>query len=434
MTQIPVALAACLSVGTLSAVALAPWLVRTRLAVRRAHAERDAALREQQLHAADLQAWRDETRHLVESRLPALAVTLRHSHTMVPGLAHPHLVGSVLDGLHRSILDLFARTVADERTRVDQAAQAAVRGATTAMQAKSYQLQDLLNSMQHRYDDPRVSQDLLALDGLNEQILRRIQVAGIVCGATAGLTRTDSHLGDIVVGAQSRVFGYERIKISSRLTTPVGVVARAAEPIAVAVTELMANAVHHSHGSLDVDVSIHLSETGAVVLVDDAGVGMNDAEIDRATRMLSGRTSVVLTELGDPPRMGFAAIGRLVHQFGFSVAVDKPAPYGGVRAVVHIPAHLLILIDEAAVPMSPMAPLPRPAPARQDAGPESSASLPRRRRRAAAPEAQPLTAATAWPAPEDTTARSAVWGAIQRGTASGRGATYTDPQEGTSHR
>jgi hypothetical protein len=206
------------------------------------------------------------------------------------------------------------------------------------------------------------------------------------------------------------------------------------EPIAITVTELLANAVHHSHGTLAVDVSLHQTTSGACIVIDDAGVGMHADEIEYATAMMSGRLPVRLTELGDPPRSGFAAIGRLTRQYGFAVSVDKPAPYGGVRAVVFIPGNLLTVMDEEEQPMSVSAPLPpraaAPAAPSAPAAPAAPVAapghdeLPRRRRRnpvsataaPAAPEPEPEPAEHAR-TPEQT---GATWASFQAGTASGR--------------
>ncbi|MBE9498623.1 sensor histidine kinase [Streptomyces sp. GKU 257-1] len=257
------------------------------------------------------------------------------------------------------MLEQVSDAVTKERLRVDGAAQASMRGATTTIQALLYQLQTRLQTMQERYDDPFVAEDLLAADFLNEQALRRIQSTAIVCGAWPGLTRQNSHLGDIVVGAMSRLSGYERVQVTNQLRDPVGVVARAVEPGAVVLTELLANALHYSHPELPVAVTIQQGNRGASVIIDDAGVGMHAEELERAQRMMSGQENTLLTELGDPPKTGFAAVGQLARQYGFTTSVE-PSPYGGVRAIVHIPGDpLLTLLDEEEQPMSPMAPVPR---------------------------------------------------------------------------
>lgn len=459
MTQIPEALSWCLAVGTAVGAVTAPLLVHSRrrmASLRRnedlAGAERDALAQEKRAFAAHAQALAEESRHLATVRLPAMADHLTHRHLPVPGPLHTGFEETEVGQDHAAALQLLVRAVEAERLRVDEAAQATMRGATTVMQAMSYRLQSGIVEMQERYDDPRLAEDLLALDQLNEQNLRRIQATGVLCGAWPGLSRADSHLGDIVVGAKSRVRGFQRIQVNSQLADPVGVVSRAVEPIAVTVTELLANAVHHTHGTLAVDVSLHQTSSGACVVIDDAGVGMHADEIEYATAMMSGRLPVRLTELGDPPRTGFAVIGRLIQQYGFAVSVDKPAPYGGVRAVVFIPGHLLTVMDEQEQPMSVSAPLPplrttatrapapAPAPVASAAGSapgpvpvSGSEELPRRRRR----RPVPTTAQDAAPAAEDTReehSRSpeqtgATWASFQAGTASGRAAVRETVRE-----
>lgn len=426
---LPVAVAA----GTAAAALVGtPLYIRARGRFRRLRAERDAADQEN----AQLKGWAAENEHLVIARLPALVTHLTHPHVPVPGLRDRALAGSSMDVAHRQVLDLVSRAVAAERERVDEAAQAVMRGATTVIQAKSYQLQTEIREMQYRFDDPLIAETAMGLDQLNEQNLRRIQATGVLCGASPGLTRADSSLGDVLKGAQSRVRAYQRIAVSNHLAQPLGVVARAVEPVAVTVAELMANAVHHTHGTLPVEASCHQVESGACVVIDDAGVGMNADEVAFATRLLSGTWPVMLTELGDPPRAGFATIGRLVKQYGFSVSVDKPSPYGGVRAVLFIPGHLLTLLDEEANPPSAMAPAPRrTAPARHGEAPDSGGDvvLPRRRRVRSQPPPSVPSAPAVVAEPVDVRTPDEVastYSAFQAGTASGRAAATTDHDEG----
>ncbi|MGI5353092.1 ATP-binding protein [Streptomyces sp. CA-250714] len=366
MTEIPVALTVILSVGTAAAVALALLLARSareakRLRQRSATAEKD--LQEARHHQAVLarraQATEAEVRHLAGARIPDLTAALAHPNVPVRGLLDATFQGTDLDRALTTVMEQVSDAVTKERLRVDGAAQASMRGATTTIQALLYQLQTRLQTMQERYDDPFVAEDLLAADFLNEQALRRIQSTAIVCGAWPGLTRQNSHLGDIVVGAMSRLSGYERVQVTNQLRDPVGVVARAVEPAAVVLTELLANALHYSHPELPVAVTIQQGNRGASVIIDDAGVGMHAEEMERAQRMMAGQENVLLTELGDPPKTGFATVGQLARQYGFTASVEA-SPYGGVRAIVHIPGEpLLTLLDEEEQPMSPMAPVPR---------------------------------------------------------------------------
>lgn len=318
---------------------------------------KDAESREAEFH--------DEVRHLVSARLPALALNLISSHHPVPGLLHENLAGSEGAELVDSVLDRVSGVVLKERRRVDAAARAALRGASQDSQALSYRLQTEIDALQHEFTAPRsLTKRLLAADHLNEQNLRLIQKTAIVCGAWPGHVRKDTYVAEIVSGASSRLRGFERIKINSRLRSHAGIVGRAAEPVAVACAELMANALEHSRDDLAVDVGLIQTENGSVcVTIDDAGKGMTAEALARGAHLISGeQQEVMLTELGDPPSQGFAAIGRLVADYGIHVSIDNPSPYGGVRAVVSIPPNLLTSIDEQAEPPSVMAPMPAVAP------------------------------------------------------------------------
>ena len=385
MTEIPVALTVILSVGTAAAVALAFLLARSRGEAKRLRKRSSALENDLQSTAAHqaaltarVQGTEAEVRHLAGARLPDLTAALAHPNVPVRGPLDPAVAGSELDRALTAVLDQVGDAVTKERLRVDSAAQAAMRGATTTIQALLYQLQTRLQTMQERYDDPGVAEDLLAADFLNEQALRRIQSTAVVCGAWPGLTRENSHLSDIVVGAMSRLTGYERVQVANQLRDPVGVVARAVEPVAVVLTELIGNALHYSHPDLPVPVTLQQGNRGASVVIDDAGVGMHTDELEHARRMMAGPDSVLLTELGDPPRTGLAAVGQLVRQYGFTTHVEA-SPYGGVRAIVHIPGDpLLTLLDETAQPMSAMAPLPPTTPRCRAAAPPSTRPCTRR--------------------------------------------------------
>ncbi|MGW1838754.1 ATP-binding protein [Streptomyces sp. NPDC002067] len=468
MTSIPEALLWCLSAGTAAAVVLAGCLLRAQrqrkiltgrlTATEEQHA---ATVRGNTELTARLRATEAEIRHLAGARIPDLTTSLAHPHIPVRGLLDARFADSETDHALTAVLDQISEAVTKERLRVDAAAQATLRGATTTIQALLYRLQTALQEMQHRHDDPAVAQDLLHADFLNEQALRRIQATGVVCGAWPGLTREDSYLAELVVGATSRLRGYERVQVSNQLRDPVAVVARAVEPVAITVTELLANALHHSHRELPVTVTLQQGNRGASVIIDDYGVGMHPDEIEHAMALMSGDRDVLLTQLGDPPRAGFAAAGQLVRQYGFGVHVES-SPYGGVRAVIYIPGDpLLTVLDESRQPMSVMAPVPHrpattagavpatgsgtspapvaaphaPAPAAASyapgapaghpepgAAPGSEDELPRRRRRRAVAEPEPnlpRSEPVADRTPEETASR---WAALQQGTESGRAA------------
>ncbi|GLW47275.1 hypothetical protein Stsp02_29370 [Streptomyces sp. NBRC 14336] len=357
MIELPDLAVGGLAFGTLSALALGGGLLRSR---RQRAAQRDeiAALR---AHLDGVvQTFAAEVEHLAAKRMPAAARRLAHPHVTVPGPLELRTAGSSLGMAMENVLEQLRVELTAQHVRVDAAAQAGMRGATREIQAALYRLQDALRGLQQRYDDPELAQTLFELDHENEQSLRRAQVAAVVCGAWVGLAREESHLVDAVTGGQARLAGYHRVRVNNHLKPGTALVSHAVEPVAIIVAELLDNALRHSAPDTDVIVNLEHVHHGACVTIDDAGLGMTQDERDRAQRMVAGSEPILLTDLGDPPRMGLAAIGQLTRQFDLTVDLSSPSPYGGVRAVLRVDSHLLTTIDPEARP--PAAAAPRPTP------------------------------------------------------------------------
>ena len=413
------------------------WLRRRDLLrLRAAEARAQAAEAREGGTARRLDAITGELRRLARERVPAAALALSHPHAPTPPPPSAAEIGPDAVAALNEALDAVLAAVAEERERVDAAARAAMRGATAKVQSLLYQIQSLLHELQHENDDLR----LLELDFRNELALRRIQATAVLCEAWPGLARTDSPLAEIVRGAQSRVPGYERVKVANHLREQrLGVVARAAEPLAIALAELLANATAYSHPETEVPVTVQQGGgRGVFLVIDDAGIGMEEDALARARRLLSGPEGLLLTELGNPPQAGFAVVGRLARQYGFTCHVE-PSPYGGVRAMLRVPAEMLTVVEDEH-DLSVLAPEPVPALRPTPSGGQSpglgvptprplpvaepdpdTAPLPTRRRRA--PRTQDAAAATDAPLPARTPEEAdARWSALQDGTRSGRSA------------
>ncbi|MER7707426.1 ATP-binding protein [Kitasatospora sp. NPDC097605] len=338
----------------------------TEAARRAGEEEQRAAEAERRAETAERRtaALLAEIAHLATERVATAALRLSHPNVRIAGPLDPAAVGPDAVQALQAVLDAASAAVTDERERVDAAARSAMRGATSKIQTLLYQIQSLVQQLQHDNDDPR----LLEVDFRNEVALRRIQTVAVLCEAWPGLARTDSPLAEVVVGALSRVPGYARIKVANHLREDrLAVVARAAEPVAIAVAELLANATAYSHPETDVPVTVQQGGRGALVIVDDSGIGMEEDQLRRARRLLAGPPEVLLTELGNPPKTGFAVVGKLARQYGFSCHVE-PSPYGGMRALVRIPAGLLTVVDEGQ-PLSVLTPLPLRAGSAPSAAP-----------------------------------------------------------------
>ncbi|MEV6209186.1 sensor histidine kinase [Kitasatospora sp. NPDC051914] len=314
-----------------------------------------------------------------------------------------------------------------------------------------------LDEMERTHDDPVLLEGLLKADHAAAQQARLAQTLAVLCGARAGRHWPEPvALEDVVRGAQSRILPFQRVVVRSRMETAV--VGAAAEALIHAVAELLDNATRYSPPSTQVFVTLMPVHNGAVIEIDDAGVGMPEGAVEKAAAALSGDVGLEVSRLGEVPQLGLAAVGRLADQYGFRVTLSSaPSPYGGVRVVVLLPNALLTeplphspalpggqphtaaerpaapAAPAAAVPAAPAAPAAPTEPAPQD-GP-STGGLPRRtNRRRAAPAAGRHVAGQSGGtggavAPRSAREAQAFMALFQAGTASGRSATRQDQQD-----
>lgn len=422
---------------------LAVWLLAVTVLLVR---QRGITARQRGLAAEladELRVRDEELRHVVAVRLPALADSPQQPGPAA-GLLDVRLADTDFAKCLDSVLERFSGSVEHAQSRADQSAKAALKASMRSIQALANEQQVSISEMQDRHDHPDVLRDLLEIDHTNAQFGRRAQAIAVLCGSWPGRQRATSALIEVVRGATSRIRDYRRIRIIGQVD--IAVESRAVEPVVLAIAELLDNAARHSQPNTTVEVNVQSVHNGACVVIDDAGVGMDGQATEDAAELLSGRHAVDVTRLDDPPQFGFAVIGVLAARYGFSVSVDTRSPYGGVRAVVFVPAALLTHVDTAAAAVPEPAPTAEPArtsprtaePASASAEATTAGGLPKRRRRAprAATDPEPATAVPADEAGDRSAEEHARrMGAFARGTRFGRAAQDTpDPADETPHR
>ncbi|MGV9817457.1 ATP-binding protein [Nocardia xishanensis] len=246
----------------------------------------------------------------------------------------------------------------------------------------------------HRNDD--VYATLTRIDHTVQQMIRQAQSYVIVCGGLPGRRWPAQSLTDVVGGATGRVRDYLRVR-----TTQLDrvVVSRAVEPLVHTLATLLDNALRYSPPTSFVDVSFQEGHHGVTVIIDDAGVRMNAEQMEEARQVLASERPVDIHQLGPSPKVGFPGVAALARRYGFTVYIDGPNAYGGMRAMVYIPEALLAApsgneTTTAATPAEAPAPAPEPAPAPREEEPEDTrvavheiteGGLPKRRRREVAP-------------------------------------------------
>lgn len=328
----------------------------------------------------------------------------------------------------RQAQDKIASMETDVRSGLEGGAREVTRAAVRAFGASVVSLgTDVSQAVsaglrEHRGDD--VYATLIHIDHSVQQMIRQAQSYVIVCGGLAGRRWPQQSLTDIVGGAIGRVRDFTRVR-PQQLDRIV--ISRAVEPLVHTVATLLDNALRYSPPTSFVDVTFQEGHHGVTVIVDDAGVRMNSEQLEEARQVLAGERAVDVHQLGPTPRTGFPGVAALARRYGFTVYIDGPNAYGGMRAMVYVPETLLAAPSEQETPTAaksqteiPQEPVPPNASDEQSPVNDiTPGGLPRRRRRNLA--ATTVSHATA-PSTDPTLPRPDIAAAWHRGSQTGRAA------------
>lgn len=312
----------------------------------------------------------------------------------------------------------YGEIIRQAEERAEEATRTVLKSAMRTLQGLAAEQQLVISNLQAKYGDSLILQDLLEIDHMNSQFARRAQSIAVLCDGWLGRQRDPASVYDVIRSAQGRIRHFQRVDILSQVD--FAVTSRAVEPIALTLAELLDNATSYSAPETVVEINVRSVPKGICIVVDDAGVGMNEEEKAKAAELLSGARAASVSGLGNPPQFGFAVIGALCQRYGFTASVDSTSPYGGVRAVVLLPEELLTSMPEPKQPSAALDGGVGVGRARADASETTADGLPKRRRKN-----RPMAVVPSSPGTPGTSARStqemaSIMGAFQRGTETGR--------------
>ncbi|MFB9834169.1 ATP-binding protein, partial [Actinoallomurus acaciae] len=287
-----------------------------------------------------------ELARLADETLPAAITRLRD------GASSDTVLASVLQptgAAHRRVL----RTLVDEVGRGERmraAAMSACANAAGRVQALATSMLADLREMEDRHDEETLG-DLLKLDHATAQAGRLADSIAVLTGARSGRRWTKPIVMESILrGSVGRISAYQRVRIHS--TSTAAIAGYAAEGVMHALAELMDNATSFSPPSEEVHVYVEEVHTGIVVTVEDGGLAMSPAALDRAERAVSA-ASLDLTSLSGT-RLGLAVVGCLARKHGLTVSF-RPSSRGGTGVVVMIPRQLVSQATPDAVLAGPRA-------------------------------------------------------------------------------
>ena len=270
--------------------------------------------------------------NLVELQLPAL--TQAPSQPPLPEAGGDDVSAALLvraaGHLSRARDDMHAR---------QEAVQAAVVTLGRKVQASAHRIQEEASRMVQRHPaDADVLHTSMRVDHAASQQARNAQSLAALCGEWPGQQWHQAlPIADVVRGAAGRITAYQRVEVSG--DPGVAVSARVVEPLIHVIAELLANATQSSPPTTQVLVSLRHVQRGAVIEIDDGGVGLDDIRLEQVREIASGRRPVGLSELGEIPQTGLPVVGAYVRRHGFRVDITESV-YGGLRAIVLVPAEL----------------------------------------------------------------------------------------------
>ncbi|WIX98496.1 ATP-binding protein [Amycolatopsis mongoliensis] len=240
------------------------------------------------------------------------------------------------DELHQRVLRLLVDEIAvGERRRA--AATAACANAAGRLQALATSTLGDLREMENRSSDAMLG-DLLKVDHSTAQAGRLADSIAVLTGARSGRRWTKPiRMESILRGALGRIGAYQRVRVHS--ASGVAVVGYAAEDVMHALAELMDNATKFSAPSEEVHVYVEDLHNGAVITIEDGGLGMKAQALVRAERAVSLDQPLDLTSMSGT-RLGLAVVGCLARKHQLHVFF-RPSSRGGIGVVMRIPTQLI---------------------------------------------------------------------------------------------
>ncbi|MCC8341033.1 ATP-binding protein, partial [Streptomyces sp. R1] len=287
------------------------------------------------------------------------------------------------------------RRIAQVRQESVGVARAAVRGFANNVVARAAKLGRAVSHGVRRHISDEAYATLVEIDHLTQQMLLTASGYSVLAGDKLSRRWPATTLTDIVRAAMGRIEGYERIKHPEMGS--VVVEGRAVEAVVHALAVLLDNALRYSPPAASVHVSLEQGHHACFLIVDDAGLRMDDERLLWASDVMSGEQRDDITRLGAHPQTGLRVASLLAENYGFRVELTAPNIYQGTRAMVVLPKNLIV--DPAAAQPVPQAvsralPPKAVAQAAEEAPGRAVTTAP------AAPDPEPAPAPAPAPAPE----------------------------------
>jgi signal transduction histidine kinase len=195
---------------------------------------------------------------------------------------------------------------------------------------------EVLDVAESKQGDPEHLELLFQLDHLATYARRNAENLLILGGGQAGRKwRTPVALEEIVRSAISETEDFARV--SAVRLPDVKVLGNVVADLIHLLAELVDNATSFSPPDSPVTVRGNLVGKGAVVEVEDQGLGISFEERERLNETLRNPPDFQAMALAGQRHLGLFVTGQLAKRHGISVSLQESA-YGGIKAIVLVPS------------------------------------------------------------------------------------------------
>jgi PAS domain S-box-containing protein len=208
---------------------------------------------------------------------------------------------------------------------------------------------ELIEELARGEVDPDRREELVRIDHLATRMRRNAENLIVLSGVEQHRRWSEPvPLRDVVEAALAELKEYSRVQVAPM--DDLRLSGRAASDVAHLLAELVGNATSFSPPGTMVQISGDPAGTGYVLEIEDRGIGMSDAELIEANRRLA---APLAADVAVSRMMGFHVVGRLASRYGIKVQL-RHSWYGGVAALVLLPAVLLTSAGERPAVAPPM--------------------------------------------------------------------------------
>lgn len=289
----------------------------------------------------ELTALRRAALDLANERLPSVIRRLRRGEKVDVTAEAPPLsfstqeidqVGQAFNAARRTAIQGAVEEAALRRSISDVFLNLARRNQTLLHRQLS-----LLDSMERRVTEPDELDDLFSLDHLATRMRRHAEGLIILSGQAAGRGwRNPVPAVDVARAAAAEVEDYARVTVT---TMPrVSVAGPAVADLIHLMAELVENATLYSPPDTAVQVSGQVVAHGFAFEVEDRGLSMDAAALERANEQLADPPEF---DLSNSAQLGLFVVGRLAQRHHVQVTL-RTSPYGGTTAIVLLPDAIVV--------------------------------------------------------------------------------------------